>query len=376
MSIDAMAGTSPEQARIFIQDEIDSAALYDTLARAEEDARLAEVYRRLAAAERRHADHWLDTLRRSGAPVPVVQPSRRARVLMWLARHFGAATVVSLVAKEEEADARKYAGVADRAPGMSADEVGHARALKMIAGDGGAEGPIIARLEGRHRSTAGNALRAAVLGANDGLLSNLSLIMGVAGAALGAREILITGVAGLLAGASSMALGEWLSVQSSRELYEKQIDVEAGEVRANPEEEVEELALIYQAKGLSEAHAQEVAKRLMETEASAIDTLSREELGIDPKELGGSALQAAVTSFILFAVGALLPMFPFVFLTGRVAIVASLASSAIGLFAIGAGITLLTGRSIIFSGTRQVAVGLGAAALTFLIGRLIGVSLH
>jgi VIT1/CCC1 family predicted Fe2+/Mn2+ transporter len=239
----------------------------------------------------------------------------------------------------------------------------------------GAEGPFIARLEGRHKATAGNALRAAVLGANDGLLSNFSLVMGVAGASLGGREIVITGLAGLLAGAGSMALGEWLSVQSSRELYEKQIGVEAEEIRLNPAEEAEELALIYQAKGLGEAQARDVAERLLSSEASALDTLAREELGIDPGELGGSAMQAATTSFLLFAAGAVVPVAPFLLLDGRTAIVVSAAASAAGLFAIGAGITLLTGRSVWFSGLRQVLVGLAAAGLTFGIGRLIGVSL-
>ena len=150
--------------------------------------------------------------------------------------------------------------------------------------------------------------------------------------------------------------------------------MEAAEIRANPEEEAEELALIYQAKGLSEAHAREVATRLMESESSALDTLAREELGIDPNELGGSALHAAVASFVLFAIGAVIPVAPFFAFSGHTAVMASLIASGIGLFGIGAGITLLTGRTILFSGARQVAVGFGAAALTFLIGRLIGVS--
>ena len=372
----ALPETSSRDALAFIQDELDSATLYDTLAAGERDARLASVYQRLAATERRHADHWTDKLRAAGTAVPPFRPSWRTRVLVWSTRRFGAAAVLSVIANQEQADARRYAGVPDRAPGMDGDERGHARALRAIAGPGGAEGPFLARLEGRHRSTAGNALRAAVLGANDGLVSNLSLVMGVAGANLAAREITITGLAGLLAGASSMALGEWLSVQSSRELYEKQIAVEAGEIRTNPAEEAEELALIYQAKGLSEDHAREVAGRLMESESSALDTLAREELGIDPRELGGSALQAAVTSFILFALGAILPVAPFFALSGHTAVAASLGASAIGLFAIGGGITLLTGRSVWFSGWRQVAVGLGAAALTFGIGRLIGVALR
>ena len=312
-----MSETTTGQAQAFIADELDSAALYDTLAGSERDARLAEVYRRLAATERRHADHWIAALKAQGVAVPAHRPGWRARVLQWMARRFGAAGVVSIIANQEIADAHRYAATPDRAPGMDADERGHARALRLIVGDQGAEGPFIARLEGRHRSTAGNALRAAVLGANDGLVSNLSLVMGVAGASLGGREIVITGLAGLLAGAGSMALGEWLSVTSSRELYEKQIGIEAKEIQANPAEEAEELALIYEAKGLPAAQAKDVATRLMQSEASALDTLAREELGIDPKELGGSALQAAMTSFVLFAVGAILPVLAVLLLERR-----------------------------------------------------------
>jgi VIT1/CCC1 family predicted Fe2+/Mn2+ transporter len=364
--------TSARDALFYLQDELDSAALYDALAADEPDARLAEVYRRLAAVERRHAEHWSAHLRSLNVAVPPHRLGWRTRVLRWLAKRFGAATVVSIVASQETADARKYSGVSDRAPGMDADERGHALALETIAGSGGVEGSAIARLEGRHRATTGNALRAAVLGANDGLLSNLSLIMGVAGASLAARDIVITGFAGLLAGAGSMALGEWLSVQSSRELYVRQIGIEQEEIRSHPAEEAEELALIYQAKGLAEPQAREVATRIMQAESSALDTLAREELGIDPDALGGSALQAAGASFFLFAVGAIIPLLPFFLWSGHAAVVASLAASGAGLFGIGAGITILTGRSVWFSGMRQVIVGLAAAALTFGVGALIG----
>ena len=369
-----MASTSTHDALAYIQDELDSALLYETLAAGESDRRLAEVYRRLAATERRHAEHWMATLRERGVAVAPFRPGWRVRVLRWIARRFGPGLVVPVIASQEQADARKYAAVPDRPAGIDRDEVAHARALHMIAGPGGVQGPLLARLEGRHRSTAGNALRAAVLGANDGLVSNLSLIMGVAGAHLASRDILITGTAGLLACSCSMALGEWLSVQSSRELYEQQIEIEGEEIRVHPEEEAEELALIYEAKGLSEADARNLAGRLMASSGSALDTLAREELGIDPKELGGSAWQAAMTSFLLCGVGAIIPVLPFVALSGRAAVIGSLAASAAGLFGIGAAITVLTGRGIWRTGGRQVAIGLGAAAITFGIGRLIGVS--
>ena len=253
-------------------------------------------------------------------------------------------------------------------------ERSHARLLGSIASATGVEGGILARFEGRHRTAGGNALRAAVLGANDGLVSNLSLVMGVAGAALDSHAILVTGLAGLLAGAGSMALGEWLSVQSARELYEHQLQIEEAELRDTPEEEEAELALVYQAKGLSEPQARELAHRLVSDPQVALDTLAREELGIDPAELGGSAWEAAFTSFVLFAIGAVIPVAPFLLATGSTAVLASLAASTIGLFGIGAAITLLTGRSTWASGFRQVLFGLVAAALTYGVGRAIGVA--
>jgi len=191
------------------------------------------------------------------------------------------------------------------------------------------EGRTLARLEGRHGAIGGNALRAAVLGANDGLVSNLSLIMGVAGAQLSSQSILIAGLAGLLAGACSMAMGEWLSVQSARELYQRQITIEAAEIAAVPDEERAELALIYQAKGLSAAEANKVAAEVITDTTHALHTLSREELGIDPEELGGSAWEAAGMSFLLFAMGAILPVAPFLLLSGAPATVASLGVRAL-----------------------------------------------
>lgn len=227
----------------------------------------------------------------------------------------------------------------------------------------------------RHSTVGGNALRAAVLGANDGLVSNLSLVMGVAGAELSNRAILITGLAGLVAGALSMALGEWLSVQSSRELYKHEIAIEAKELAEDPEGEVRELTSIYEAKGLAPVQAQQLATQLMADSSSALDTHVREELGINPKELGGSAWVAAGTSFFLFAAGAIVPVAPYLIFSGAGAVIASLVASTVGLFALGAGITMMTGRNPLFSGTRQVIFGLVAAALTFGIGRVIGVTI-
>lgn len=362
--------------RTNLSDELNAVALYNALANVERDAKISEVYRRMAAVEQRHADVWSGKLRQAGVDAPSFRPSWRTHTLIWLARRFGVRTVLpSIAAMEQEGD-QKYAQQPD-ATQLVPDERSHARLLRQITltTPGGLEGGTLAKLEGRHRATGGNALRAAVLGANDGLVSNLSLVMGVAGAGLANNTILITGVAGLLAGACSMALGEWLSVQSSRELYQRQIGIEREELASAPHEELEELALIYQAKGLDETQARRLATQMMGDQSTALETLTREELGIDPKELGGSAWVAAITSFVLFAIGAIIPVIPYAFLSGGAAIGASVACSVMGLFVIGAGITLFTGRSVIRSGIRQVIFGMAAAGITFTIGRLIGVSL-
>jgi len=364
--------------RANLQDEVNSASLYRAMADAEEQPKLAEVYRRLADVEDKHARFWREKLRQAGVDVSTVKPSTRSKVLSWLARRFGAAFVLPTVAEAESADSKDYATQPEsRGTRMAAEEGSHSRLLRTVIGSssGGLEGASIARFEGRHRAVGGNALRAAVLGANDGLVSNLSLVMGVAGAELSGQSILITGFAGLLAGAISMALGEWLSVQSSRELYQRQIAIEAEELATAPHEEEEELSLIYQAKGLPEEQARQLAAQLIANEANALDTLSREELGIDPEELGGSAWEAAFTSFILFAIGAIIPVAPFIFMSGIPAVVVSLMLSALGMFGIGAAITLMTGRSVLFSGTRQMLFGLAAAAVTYGIGFLMGTAI-
>lgn len=359
-----------------LQKELDGAALYEVLAEKETRPEMQAVYRKLSESEQKHAQFWRGKLVEAGAPAADNPISGQTKVLIWLARRFGVQFVLPTITSAEKADSNAYANQPEaEAAGMAADEQSHARLLAAASSGGGVAGGSIAEAEGRHRSAGGNALRAAVLGANDGLVSNLSLVMGVAGAELAGQGILITGLAGLLAGAGSMALGEWLSVQSSRELYERQIRIEKEELEANPEEEAEELSLIYQAKGLPEARAKELAHSLLANKDTALDTLVREELGIDPKELGGSAWEAAITSFVLFAVGAIIPVIPFFFTGGMTAVYASLAISGLGLFGIGAAITLMTGRSVWYSGMRQVIFGLVAAGLTFGIGRLIGVSL-
>lgn len=360
-----------------LQGEVDGASLYRALAEAETDPKLAEVYRRLAAVEESHARYWEKELTRLGARIPGLRPGFRTRALAFLARRFGPAFVLPVISTLEQADSGGY----DRQPeavagGLPQAERSHARLLSAIANPRtGLEGGAIARLEGRHRAMGGNSLRAAVLGANDGLVSNLSLVMGVAGAEASNASILLTGLAGLVAGACSMAMGEWLSVNSSRELYQKQIETEAMELEEVPEEEKEELVLIYQAKGLSEAEARALASQLLSEKSTALDTLVREELGIDPQELGGSAWGAAGVSFLLFSFGAIFPVAPYFLLGGPAALLASLGLSGLALAGIGAGTSLFTGRGALFSALRQLAIGFAAACVTYGIGHLVGVSL-
>jgi predicted membrane protein (TIGR00267 family) len=256
------------------------------------------------------------------------------------------------------------------------NEDSHVKILRSILdNDTRIAGNQLSRFEKRHRSVGGNAIRAAVLGGNDGLVSNFSLVMGIAGATVAQTGVLLAGMAGLLAGALSMALGEWISVKSSQELYENQMQLEMDELETNPEGERKELKLIYMAKGIPENQAIKIVDELMKDKNLAHQVLVKEELGINAEELKGSAIEAALSSFFLFAIGAIIPVLPFMFLSGYQAIVLSTLLSAIGLFLIGAAITLFTGRNVWFSGFRQVIFGLAAAAVTFGIGKLIGVSM-
>ena len=363
--------------RANLRGEVDGAALYRALAEAETDPHLKEVYRRLAAVEEAHAEFWRRQLDRVGIKVTRPRPGWRSRALAWLARRFGPQFVLPTITSLERRDSGQYDAQPEAvAGGLPAAERSHERVIQAVERGipGGLSGGALARIEGRHR-TGGNALRAAVLGANDGLVSNLSLVMGVAGAAVSGRTILLTGLAGLVAGACSMAMGEWLSVTSAREMNQQQIDIEADELQHMPEEEEQEMALIYQSKGLPEAQAKGLAKELMSNKETALDTLVREELGIDPDELGGSPWAAAAASFGLFATGAIFPVIAFFWLDGIAALATSLALSGIALVLIGSGTSLFTGRSFLFSASRQLLTGYVAAGVTYGIGRLVGVSL-
>ncbi|HTX06169.1 MAG TPA: VIT1/CCC1 family protein [Steroidobacteraceae bacterium] len=364
--------------RANLRSELDGAALYRAIAEAEPDPARRSVLMELARAESRHAALWREKLRAAGVPEPRFSPSLRTRLLAVLARRFGPRFVMPSLAAAEYADRDKYATQAD-ATALSADERGHASVVSALAGGGSRPaasiGTDIARAEPWHRNASGNDLRAAVLGANDGLVSNFCLIIGIAGAGVAPRTILLSGIAGLVAGACSMGLGEWLSVTNARELARTQIAREAEEIEQTPQAEQHELALIYQAKGLPQAEAQRIAADLMRNKQGALDALTREELGIDPAELGGNPWSAAATSLLLFATGACIPLLPFTLSRGARVDWWCVGLSAAALAAIGALTSLFNGRSPSFSAARQVLFGCAAAAVTYGIGRLLGVTL-
>jgi VIT1/CCC1 family predicted Fe2+/Mn2+ transporter len=354
-------------------DEMDGSALYRALAdRSEGEQR--EIFLELSKAEERHARHWADKLVELGVPEPRPEDhraGRKARLMIWLTRRFGAAAMLPIVERAEVADAGHYDAVPEAKRSMAIDERIHARVVSGLSPATVRTG--IVRGERWHRGDASGALRAAVFGVSDGLVSNLALVMGVAGGQASGQMILLAGLAGLLAGAFSMGAGEYVSVRSQRELFEREIRLEAEEIEAMPEEESHELALIYRAKGIPKEQAEAMAAAIMLDPEHALDTKAREELGLNPEELG-SPWGVAVSSFLSFATGAVLPVIPFMFASGTAAVVASVAIAAVALFAVGAGVGLLTGRSLARSGLRQLLIGMGAAALTFAIGRLIGVS--
>jgi vacuolar iron transporter family protein len=227
------------------------------------------------------------------------------------------------------------------------------------------------------RARHGTALRAGVLGSSDGLVSNLSLLMGVAGSGASHQVIVVAGLAGLVAGALSMALGEYLSVQSARELFANELSIEAGQLAAWPDAEVVELRGIYERKGMPPQMAEELAEHLVRGDPQlALDTMAREELGFDPNELGGSAWVAAGTSLALFALGAFVPLFAFLVADGQLAVITAAVLSGIAIFALGAGITRLTGVAPIRSGLRQLAFATAAASITYGIGVAAGSALR
>jgi len=351
--------------------EMDGIELYRSLAQAEKNDQRAEIFRKMVRAEERHAQRWVRLIESGGGKVPNYRRSARVRLLGFMARHFGTQRVVPIISALEARDEAGYLQQ-DEAAGLPAQERAHSRALREMGEDLTGKSDIVGR-EGWHMAARGGSLRAAVFGINDGLVSNFSLVMGFAGAEAKPEYILLAGVAGLLAGSFSMAAGEYVSVRAQRELFEQQIAMEKQELEMSPKEEEEELSLIYQAKGIPEADAHSMARRIVANPRTAIDTLAREELGLDPSQLG-SPWSAAGSSFIAFIVGAFFPVIPYLVSSGGKAFAASALLSCLALFAVGALISMFTARGPLSSGLRMLCIGLLASAITYCVGWLLGVS--
>jgi vacuolar iron transporter family protein len=370
----AQQTTSPEDVDRYQQNylvEMDGIALYRSMAAAEKDEARAEIFNKLAKNEKRHAQRWARLIQAGGGSVPHYRPSLRVRSLGWMARTFGTRRVIPIISSIEARDEAGYMHQPEAA-GLPAEERAHSRTLWAMSG--GAPGAAsIVGVERWHIRSRGGSLRAAVFGVNDGLLSNFSLVMGFAGAEAKPEYILLAGVAGLLAGSFSMAAGEYVSIRAQREVFEQQIAMEKQELEMSPKEEEEELSLIYQAKGIPENEAAHLARRIVENPKTAIDTLAREELGLDPSELG-SPWTAALSSFFAFVIGAFVPVAPYLLTSGTVGWLASAALSCCALFGVGALLSIFTARGPLVSGTRMLVIGLVVSAITYSVGWLLGVS--
>lgn len=355
-------------------DEMDGAALYRELAtRAEGEQR--EIFAELADAEERHARHWAAKLVEAGEPEPspgTHRQSAKTRLLIWMTRHFSTGAMLPIVQRAEATDAGRYQSVPEAAPGMAVDERLHGLAVGAMAGpiSPGSVRSGIARGERWHRADNSGALRATIFGVNDGLVSNSALVMGVAGGHGDSKTILLAGLAGLLAGAFSMGSGEYVSVRSQREMFERELELEKEEIKEMPEEEAQELALIYRAKGVPKQEAEELARRISAEPGTALDTMAREELGLNPDELG-SPWRVAFSSFSAFTVGAIVPVIAYAVGSGTAAFIAAAGSVAVALAVIGAAVGLITGRPLARGALRQLLIGAGAAAVTFAIGTLL-----
>ena len=337
--------------------EKESAWLYRQVARAEPDPRKQRLFDQLAAAAEEQARRWETSLSRSASAPPALtfRPSTRAHVVARLVAWLGPKAMRSVLAAMKLRGLSVYSGPAITGHDMPT---------------------TLADVGERHRGGLGGNLRATVFGVNDGLLSNASLVMGIAGAGASPALVLITGLAGLLAGALSMSAGEYVSVRSQREMYEYQIALERAEIAEYPEEEAEELALIYEARGMAMAQAREVSQSLLSRPDNALDVLAREELGLSPGMLG-SPLSAASASFLSFAFGAAVPVLPFLAgLTRSREIIAAAVLTVLTLFAVGLAISLFTGRDALRGALRMVLIGGGAGTLSFLVGHLLGVAIH
>ena len=366
----------------YLEAERNASLLYRALADTTDGER-RDALLELADVEDKHAEHWIEKLNEYGVEVPPAPTALDGddELLVRRARSMGLVSVLDTLEENEGADAGMYDDEPEALATMPSDEREHAEVFRTLKGDKPEKFPHRAMSQNAgepwHKLDKSGSIRAAVFGVSDGLVSNTALVMGFAGASLaGAIDnsvVLFAGLAGLLAGAFSMAAGEYVSMASQRDLFKREIDLERQELLEKPDEERFELELIYRAKGLPRDQAKAVADRIMADPDTALDTLAREELGLDPDELG-SAWKAAIFSFIAFAIGASVVVIPYALLSGVPAFVLAIVLALVGMIAVGGVVGYQSGRGVVFSAARQVLWGAGAAAVTYLVGSLVGVN--
>jgi VIT1/CCC1 family predicted Fe2+/Mn2+ transporter len=353
------------------QDEADAAFLYRALAGQERDAKKREVYQKLAAVEERHTEIWAKLLGDHGHRVPPAgpPPSFNARLMAWMGRRFGPKYLLPVLLREEGREVKGYMDL------HRASAAGDAKAVSLtLAKESAAHAETLAGLSGSksepwHRAESGGFLRNVVYGFNDGLTANFGLVAGVIGAAVQPHVIMISGVAGMIADALSMGSSGYLAAKSEQEVYAHEIAMEKEEIRLMPDVEEEELALVYEAKGIEAHRARAMAAEVMRDPIRALDEQVKEELKIG--EAHSTPLKEGWVTGVATAVGAFIPVAPFLVLPTRAAMWTSFAIAMLSHFAVGAARSFFTGRGIVRSGLDMFVVGLGVAGVGYLVGDLV-----
>jgi VIT1/CCC1 family predicted Fe2+/Mn2+ transporter/rubrerythrin len=352
-----------------LQEEIDAAFLYKTLSEIVKDEKKKSLYKKLSEIENKHVNVWLEHLKKNSIPVENLKPTIKAKLLSKFSKKYGPSLLNRMMLMEESFEVKSYLNLykssdssqtKDIALRLAKDSASHAQSLMSSSG---------AQSEPWHTAESGGLLRNVVYGFNDGLTANFGLIAGVIGAAAHPHIILISGIAGMIADALSMGSSGYLAAVSEKEVYEHEKAMEAEEIKLMPELETEELALIYEAKGISKDEALKRAKEIMQNPEQALDDKMHEELGLAERSI--SPLTEGWVTGLSTAIGALIPIFPFFFLQGSIAIWSSFIISMLSHFLVGAARSFFTGRGIFRSGFDMFIVGFGVAAVGYVIGDLI-----
>tara|TARA_B100001146_G_scaffold119371_1_gene104909 strand:- start:2248 stop:3369 length:1122 start_codon:yes stop_codon:yes gene_type:complete len=357
----------------YLRSEIEAASMYKILAQFETNPEKSEIFEQLSQSEIKHAQHWSEKLGNPTTDVTLQTSTPKLIYIRMVCSLFGPKKILPWLARIEAKEIGAYVHEVEGQE-LLEEEKNHARILSKMA----LENPDNQQIrEVWHTHRSGGSVRAAVLGINDGLVSNFCLMMGVAGGTTTSGNldfVILAGVAALVAGSLSMATGEYISVRSQKDIYEHQIDIERAELEEWPEEEEEELVLIYRAKGIEESQAKVIASALMADPNRALDTMAREELGLNPQDLGSPWL-AAISSLLAFALGALIPIIPILFSSGNISIILSAIFSSLALFIVGGIVSVASGKNIFVGAARMLLAGTLAATFTYGVGYLLGISI-